>query len=203
VMGKPEQDRFLDLVGAFGAKAEAAERVRQAIADVMPKAGSDSIPAGAWPYVRKALTSHGETPAGLSKRLGKPIVLSRGAGVSRARMAEIAGALPDPFLEDLATSDVLWDRVVGIEDLGEQPVYDATVDGTHNYMANGIVIHNSLEQDADVVMFIYRDALYDREKADDGETELIVAKHRNGPIGTAHLTFLARFAKFEDGAKNI
>ena len=52
-------------------------------------------------------------------------------------------------------------------------------------------------------MFIYRDALYDREKADDGETELIVAKHRNGPIGTAHLTFLARFAKFEDGAKNI
>jgi replicative DNA helicase len=61
----------------------------------------------------------------------------------------------------------------------------------------------SLEQDADVVMFIYRDALYDREKADDGETELIVAKHRNGPIGTAHLTFLARFARFEDGAKNL
>ncbi len=61
----------------------------------------------------------------------------------------------------------------------------------------------SIEQDSDVVMFIYRDALYDREKADDGDTELIVAKHRNGPIGTVHLTFLPRFAKFEDGAKNI
>ena len=61
----------------------------------------------------------------------------------------------------------------------------------------------SLEQDADVVMFIYRDAIYDREKADDGDTELIVAKHRNGPIGTVHLTFLPRFAKFEDGAKDI
>jgi replicative DNA helicase len=61
----------------------------------------------------------------------------------------------------------------------------------------------SLEQDADVVMFIYRDALYDREKADDGDTELIVGKHRNGPIGTVHLTFLPRFAKFEDGAKDL
>ena len=61
----------------------------------------------------------------------------------------------------------------------------------------------SIEQDSDVVMFIYRDALYDREKADDGDTELIVAKHRNGPIGTVHLTFLPRFAKFEDGAKNM
>ena len=61
----------------------------------------------------------------------------------------------------------------------------------------------SIEQDSDVVMFIYRDALYDREKADDGDTELIVAKHRNGPIGTVHLPFLPRFAKFEDGAKNL
>ena len=118
-------------------------------------------------------------------------------------MGEIARALGDLHLRDLAESDVFWDRIVGIEDLGDLPVYDATVDGTHNYVANGIVIHNSLEQDADVVMFIYRDALYDREKADDGETELIVAKHRNGPIGTAHLTFLARFARFEDGAKNL
>ncbi len=61
----------------------------------------------------------------------------------------------------------------------------------------------SLEQDSDVVMFIYRDALYDREKADDGDTELIVAKHRNGPIGTVHLTFLPRFARFEDGARKM
>jgi replicative DNA helicase len=61
----------------------------------------------------------------------------------------------------------------------------------------------SLEQDSDVVMFIYRDALYDREKADDGDTELIVAKHRNGPTGTVHLTFLPRFARFEDGARRM
>ncbi len=109
-----------------------------------------------------------------------------------------------PFLHRTwPTSDVLWDRVVGIEDLGDQPVFDATVEGTHNYAANGIIIHNSIEQDSDVVMFIYRDAIYDREKVDDGDTELLVAKHRNGPTGTVHLTFIPRYAKFEDGAKNL
>jgi replicative DNA helicase len=58
----------------------------------------------------------------------------------------------------------------------------------------------SVEQDADVVAFIYRDALYDREKADDGSTELIVAKHRNGPVGVVHLTFIPRLARFESAA---
>ena len=60
-----------------------------------------------------------------------------------------------------------------------------------------------IEQDADVVMFIYRDAMYDRRRRTTGTREIIVAKHRNGPTGTVHLTFLPRFAKFEDGAKNI
>ena len=205
VMGKADQDRFLDLVGAFGAKADAAARVRAAIAGVIGNPNVDTIPAAAWEHVRKAMPEHGITARALAAHLemsycGSALYKS---GISRQRMAKVAEAVPDPVLSDLATSDVLWDRIVGIEDLGEQPVYDATVPGTHNYAANGIIIHNSIEQDSDVVMFIYRDALYDREKADDGDTELIVAKHRNGPIGTVHLTFLPRFAKFEDGAKNL
>lgn len=59
----------------------------------------------------------------------------------------------------------------------------------------------AVEQDADVVAFIYRDALYDREKVDDGSTELIVAKHRNGPTGVVHLTFIPRYARFESAAR--
>ncbi len=200
---KPEVERFLDVVGAFGAKAADAAKVRDAVGGVEHKTNTDSIPPAVWELVRKALDACDISASELSRRVGKPIVLSRGAGVSRSRVGEIASSLGDLHLRDLATSDVLWDRIVAIEDLGEQPVYDATVPGTHNYAANGIIIHNSIEQDSDVVMFIYRDALYDREKADDGDTELIVAKHRNGPIGTVHLTFLPRFAKFEDGAKNL
>ena len=205
VMGCVEQRRFLDLVGAFGDKAAAADRCRVALDGVLPNPNVDSIPAEAWGYVRKAMPEHGVTARSLAMRLGMSYCGSAlyKSGISRARMARVAEIVTEPFLHDLAASDVLWDRIVGIEDLGDQPVFDATVEGTHNYAANGIIIHNSIEQDSDVVMFIYRDAIYDREKVDDGDTELLVAKHRNGPTGTVHLTFIPRYAKFEDGVKNL
>ena len=47
----------------------------------------------------------------------------------------------------LATNDVFWDTISSIESIGHQPVYDATVLGTHNFVANGINLHNSIEQD--------------------------------------------------------
>jgi replicative DNA helicase len=54
----------------------------------------------------------------------------------------------------------------------------------------------SIEQDADVVMFIYRDEYYNRESERLGEADVIVAKHRNGPIGEVALTFLPKYPKF-------
>ena len=71
-----------------------------------------------------------------------------------------------------------------IEPLGPQPVYDATVKGTHNFIADGIIAHNSIEQDTDVVILLHREDAYERESPRAGEADLIVAKHRNGP--TAH-----------------
>ena len=59
----------------------------------------------------------------------------------------------------------------------------------------------ALEQDADVVMFIYRDEMYNPESPDRDTAEIIVAKHRNGPTGTAHLAFLKQFTRFENMAK--
>jgi replicative DNA helicase len=56
----------------------------------------------------------------------------------------------------------------------------------------------SLEQDADLVFFIYRDEYYDAESDQQGLAEVHLAKHRNGPTGTAKLSFLKRFAKFAD-----
>jgi replicative DNA helicase len=61
----------------------------------------------------------------------------------------------------------------------------------------------SIEQDADIVAFIYRDDAYDRDAANKGEATLIVSKHRNGPIKDISLSFIghqARFANLARGA---
>ncbi|MEM7338154.1 MAG: replicative DNA helicase [Actinomycetota bacterium] len=60
----------------------------------------------------------------------------------------------------------------------------------------------SLEQDADVVMFLYRDEVYDDQSPDKGVAEVIVAKHRNGPTGKARLAFLGQYTRFENMARS-
>jgi replicative DNA helicase len=59
----------------------------------------------------------------------------------------------------------------------------------------------SLEQDADVVMFLYRDEVYNSESPDRGTAEIIVSKHRNGPTGVAQLAFLDHYTRFANMAK--
>jgi replicative DNA helicase len=61
----------------------------------------------------------------------------------------------------------------------------------------------AIEQDADVVMFIYRDEVYNPESPDRGSAEIIVAKHRNGPIGMKRLAFLGQYTKFHDMARGL
>ena len=61
----------------------------------------------------------------------------------------------------------------------------------------------SLEQDADVVMFVYRDEVYNPDSPDRGSAEIIVAKHRSGPIGTRRLVFLGPYTRFENAARGI
>ncbi len=60
----------------------------------------------------------------------------------------------------------------------------------------------AIEQDADVVMFLYRDEVYNPDTADAGMAEVIVAKHRNGPTDTCRLAFLPRSTRFENMARS-
>jgi len=120
------------------------------------------------------------------------------SNLSHERAARVAEVVGSEHLTTLARSDVYWDEVLGIEPDGEEEVYDLTVEGLHNFVAGDIVVHNSIEQDADIVMFIYREEKYEEETEKKGIAELIVAKHRNGPVGSVNLRFFERTARFAD-----
>jgi replicative DNA helicase len=118
---------------------------------------------------------------------------------SDEEMASLVVALARSVSEELARlaqSDVYWDKVTSIEQEGIEDVFDMTVPGLHNFVANDVIVHNSIEQDSDVVMFVYREEVYNPETEKQNIAEIIVAKHRNGPTGVVPLYFRKDVAQF-------
>jgi replicative DNA helicase len=118
----------------------------------------------------------------------------------RAFLTRVAAVLEDSDLP-LAANDVFWDEIFSIASIGERSVYDATVLETHNFVANGINLHNSLEQDADMVMLIHRPDAWERDDPRAGEADLILAKHRNGPTATVTVAHQLHYSRFNDMAQ--
>ena len=106
----------------------------------------------------------------------------------------------DSVLRSRAESDSFWDKVVEVVSAGEEEVFDLTVPGPSCWLADGVVTHNSgaLEQDADLVLFIYRDEVYNKETPDKGTAEIIIGKQRNGPIGEVKMAFIQDYTRFAD-----
>ncbi len=111
-----------------------------------------------------------------------------------------ADALGSDALRDIASSDVFWDKIVSIETARPAARLRRNGQETHNFVANGTNLHNSIEQDADVVILLHREDAYERESPRAGEADLIVAKHRNGPTATVTVAFQGHYSRFVDMA---
>jgi replicative DNA helicase len=179
-----------------------AETCRDMLRSKKSNTNLDTIPRDVWDRVRTALSEQQMTHRQFAAAIGTKFCGSTlwKHAPSRERLARVATVLGDADLEMVATNDVFWDEIAVVESLGEQPVYDATVPGTHNFVADGISLHNSIEQDSDVVILLHREDAYERESPRAGEADLIVAKHRNGPTATVTVAFQGHYSRFVDMA---
>ncbi|MBU0476813.1 hypothetical protein KKB68_02285 [Patescibacteria group bacterium] len=205
IQGKESQLWFLQKVGCYGKRGKIIPQLIKRLEDIKTNPNVDIIPKEIWQKISLIKKDHGLSWRDFAENYGMSYCGSTlfKHGVSRPRMLKILDFLPALELKYLAESDVFWDEVVSIKPLKIEEVYDATVPGVHNFLANGITVHNSLEQDADVVMFIYREDRYRQDSTKKNMADIIVAKHRNGPIGKAELYFDERIVSFRNLEKRI
>jgi len=201
VSGGMDQQRFLDRVGAFGPKKAGADKLAAALIGKVHNTNVDTVPVEVFLQVKQSMRAHGISQRQMAVMRGTSYGGSAhfSFAPSRSMLAEYAAILDDGVLAAQATNDLFWDRIASIEPDGKEEVFDLTVPGPASWLADGIVSHNSgaIEQDADVVMFIYREDVYDQNSERKGIADILVSKHRNGPIGRKELFFHDRFAKFE------
>jgi replicative DNA helicase len=202
IYGAENQLRFLRGIGVHGARGATADRLIGTLTAVKGNTNLDTIPRGVWDHVRTVLSEQKMPLREFATALGTQYCGSTlwKHAPSRERLSRVATILDNAELDMIATNDVFWDEIASIESCGEQPVYDATVLGSHNFVANGISLHNSIEQDADVVILLHREDVYERESPRAGEADLIVAKHRNGPTTSVTVAFQGHYSRFVDMA---
>lgn len=202
VSGRDFLMTFLERVGGFGPRTRGAQALRKQLFDSVHNTNVDTLPREVFTRVRERMAAIGVTQRAMAQMRGTSYGGSAhySFSPSRAVILEYGRLLDDDSLQAEATSDLFWDTVAEVSPAGEEEVFDLTVPGPSCWLADGLVSHNSgaIEQDADLVMFIYRDEVYNRDSPDKGTAEIIVGKQRNGPIGDCKLAFIQSYTRFAD-----
>jgi replicative DNA helicase len=202
VSGSTDQQLFADRVGGFGPRAAPVARLGSLLKTIVANTNVDTLPKEIFWSVRQRMRSQG-----ISQRRMAAMRGTRYGGAahfnfapSRAVVAEYAELLEAPELKLWAEAPLFWDRVVDTEPAGECETFDLTVPNYHNWLADGVVTHNSgaIEQDADMILLIYREEVYNKETPKKGVAEIDLAKHRNGETGDIRLTFRGANSRFEN-----
>lgn len=148
---------FATRIGFWGEKSLRLRAVVSKIAGRRGNPNRDTLPKNVWKEVEAECKRAGLSWAQLSKIYGYAQVPSTYGGhtylkqgridkrvcPSRDALRKIASLLASPKLNAIAESNIYWDEVISIEDAGRDDVFDIEVDGSHNFIAEGVLVHNS------------------------------------------------------------
>ena len=143
IMSRPDIETFVARIGIFS-KEQACGRLVREVATKEAGYTRDTIPVGIWDRITEARGSR--SWAEVSVAAGRPRNHNWHVGARQPRretVAALAVALADAELAAEAESDIYWDEIVGIVAEGEHQVYDLTVPGTHNFVAEDVLVHNT------------------------------------------------------------
>lgn len=101
-------------------------------------------------------------------------------------------------LNKIILSDIIFCLIQSIKHQDENFVYDLWFPYTKNFISNNIILHNSIEQDSDLVLMLYREDYYYSSKKNSNISELLIAKQRNGPTDSIKLIFDPKIVAFSN-----
>ncbi|MEO1290586.1 MAG: LAGLIDADG family homing endonuclease [Chloroflexota bacterium] len=158
ITGNNNIARFADLIGTYFVSKEKQATLERLILDTPKSSGvKDIVPVAVKHIVRSEKERCGlgwkqiGQETGLSTTTFSRIKSGKKEGFTHSIIAQYADYFDSQELRKYADNDIYWDKVVSIEYVGEEATYDLTIDETHNFVANDIIVHNSHASDYAVI----------------------------------------------------
>jgi len=159
ITGYENINTFREKIGCYSVSQKRIHALAELTSTIPPLAvgTKDIVPAEVKEYVRSAKDQSGLTwkqitaTTGIAPREFSPTNSAGKVGFGRPTLQRLGNYFDDPNIKRYAESDLYWDRIAYIEYVGEKETYDLEIEGTHNFIANDIVVHNSHAADYGVI----------------------------------------------------